>query len=194
MINTKELTEQLPGSWDEMYLKDYMRLLDIQIKEHDPETDNLFVGVDNIIEVLSELTDISVDELESVPFHQIQPMVEKLSFILTPPEPLNQSTINWKKLEEITYDNFVTFLKLSADPLHNLPQIIKGLAKDKWTDEQIANMSVTEAHTGFFFLRKYLRKYLKHTVFSLRATRLRQRMTTLFREKSNHNEQPFKNK
>jgi hypothetical protein len=188
MITAKELLSKLPGSWSELTLKQYQLITDVSITETD-EFDNKFVGTDNTIKVISKLSDVPVNELESLPVHVIAVCAGKLAFIATPPQPLKKSTIEWKTLEEISYDTYVTYVSLSKEPIRNMHLIIKGFCKNKLTDEQVLNLGTDDAMTGFFLLNRYVKQYLKRTIrqtrIQLMKQLVKQKMKTLpFRVKT----------
>lgn len=164
-MNTKELIKSLPGYWEELKLKDYIRLTDIQVKEDNTdEFTGLFNGMDNTIQVASILSGMEPNDLESLPMGDIGAIGAKLSFLSQEFIPSNKSSIKWKDIEGCTYNDYITFLNLSKDPIKNLTHIIKAFSKDKLTDEQVSNLSVQDVMTGFFLLRILVKKYLKRSI------------------------------
>lgn len=136
MINTKELIEKLPGSWNELTLKQFQILTTIEVAEACNGND-LFVGCDNSLQVVAKLGDVTGDELEELPYNQVAEIMAKIEFIATPPNPQKQSTLSWKKFDEISYLAFVTYMHLSVEPFKNLHTIIKCFSSTKLTDEQV---------------------------------------------------------
>ncbi|GAA4326157.1 hypothetical protein [Flaviaesturariibacter amylovorans] len=163
-INTKTLIQSLPSSWDELPLKDYIKLTQVEIADQDPEDPlNLFTGLDNTIRVAAVLTNTPIDALEALPASIVMEMGKKLAFISEPLKPSKKGLIQWKDVESVSYDDFVTFQQLSKNPLPNLHLLIKAFSKNKLTEDEILNLSTQEAMSGFFTLRMYVRKYFKTT-------------------------------
>lgn len=168
MQNIENLLKLLPGSWDELKLKDFLKIVDVVVKDTD-DMDNLFVGLDNMVSVISVLTSVSVKELEEFQLESVNRLVSKISFIQNQPKPAKTS-IQWKKLEEISYNDYVFYISQSKDLLHNMPAIIKTFSKAELTEEQIKDLSMSEVHAGFFTLNKQLKKSTKSMLRqSLRA-------------------------
>jgi len=165
MIDKKEILKKLPSSWDTFKLKDYMKCVDIEISEgHENEIDELLSGLDNTLSVISKLTDVSIKELELLDFNFIHQCGTMLSFMTELPKSVKSCSIKWKSVEEVSYNDFVSFLTLSKDAVHSLPEIIKTFSKDKFSDDEINEMSVAEVYTGFFMLRMYHRKFLNRLI------------------------------
>ncbi len=61
----EQIAKQLPGSWNELKLKDFYKLYSLKITEKD-EFDDLFVGVDNTYSVITTLSDATVEELDEI--------------------------------------------------------------------------------------------------------------------------------
>lgn len=180
-MNTKELIKSLPGSWEELKLKDYIRLTDIQVKEDNTDDfTGLFNGMDNTIQVASILSGMEPSDLESLPMGDIGAIGAKLSFLSKEFIPSNKSSIKWKDIEGCTYNDYITFLNLSKDPIKNLTHIVQafgmkdGKKKKKFTNEEVLEMSVQDAMTGFFLLRILVKKYLKRSIRSSRMKVIRQ--------------------
>ncbi len=186
MINTKELVEKLPGSWDELKLKDYQKFTEIEVSEQD-EFDGLAIGVDNTLKVISTLSGVSIDNLEQLSYAALQPIAAKIAFMLDVPKPGKESSIKWKTLEEITYNDFITFMQLSKEPFVNLHKIIKAFSKIEMTEEQVADLSTQDAVTGFFLLRQQNRKFfnnsIKSSAIKLFKQTIRELLKTPFRVK-----------
>lgn len=158
MKNINELIEQLPSNWSELKLKDYQKLVDVDITETTDDGAEL-VGVENSIKVLSVLLDVPVDDLESMPLQHLGKLSQKIAFINEPPQPLKTSRIKWKKPDEISYNDFVKFQQVQDKPVQNLSEIIKAFAKNELTDEEVLDLGMDEVNTGFFLLRKELRQF-----------------------------------
>jgi len=184
MKSKKEIIDQIPTSWETFKFKDYLKCVDVVISEgNEDEIDELFSGLDNTISVISKLTDISVDELESMEFSFIQEIGKRMSFATEMPTEQKHCCIKWKKIDEVSYNDFVSFLNLSRDAVHGMGEIIKTFSRNELTDDEINEMSVAEVYTGFFILNAYVRKYLRRMMIRDGMKLLRQSTKTLIRQK-----------
>lgn len=163
MKRLEEILKQLPSSWDEITLEQFQKLTSVVIAE-DPTIP--FTGIDNTLGVISQLTGLSVDELENLPMIDLQRLAAKMSFITSAPSPAKKSFLEWKKLEDITYNDFVTALQMQQDQFNNLHKYVKMFTTNKLTEEEVLQLPITEVHTGFFLFRKELKKYLKCSIRS----------------------------
>lgn len=164
-VTYKDLLNQLPGSWQEFKLKDFQKIVDVEVTEHDNSISS-FVGADNTLKVISKLTDVALEQLEELPIYQVAQLSNKIGFISQLPEPDKKSSIKWKKLEEITYDDFITYQQLQSKALQHLPVLIKAYSKDAMTVEQIGELNMLDVYTGFFLLRKAVKKSVKRSLTS----------------------------
>lgn len=161
VMNTTELIKQLPGSWGELTLQQYQRLGTFA-PELNPE--NPLDLLDKYTHIISLLSGVAVDELESLPFTEMTRLIQKVAFMNNPPEPAKGSTIQWKKLNEVSYDDFITFINLSQQPLENLHTIIKAISKIELTEEQVLKLSMEEVMTGFQLLQKLAKKSVNNSI------------------------------
>lgn len=157
-MNIQDLLNKLPGNWHELKLSQYQTLTDTLISESED-----FAGVENTIRVISKLTDESIDDLESLPMKDISTLAKKLEWMLNPPTKV-KTNIKWKDVEEITYNEFITFLQIQNEPLKNLHIIFKVFAKNKMSDDQILDMPTDEAVHAFFLFRMKLKKFYQHSI------------------------------
>jgi hypothetical protein len=104
----------------------------------------------------------------------LQTLGNKLSFMTKQPEPLKESVLEWKRLDEITYNDYVSFIQLQQNQMENLHLIIKLFTKNDLFEEQILALSVPEFVTGFFLFRKELKQYLKASIKSTRTKLIKQ--------------------
>jgi hypothetical protein len=166
MLNVKELIERLPGSWSELTFAKYKTLLDLTIEEQD-DFGGLFVGADNTIKILSRLTGASVEELEQLPLASIQQLSSRLSWMGEVPEAQKTSTIKWKELDKVTYNDYITYLQLSGEPLKHMTTIIKAFSTTELTEQEIDELSVQVVITGFQLLHQHVMKSMRRTAMSL---------------------------
>ena len=173
MLKVKELIEKLPGSWSELTFEKYKTLLDLTIEEQD-DFGGLFVGADNTIKILSRLTGASVEELEQLPLASIQQLSSRLSWMGETPEAQKTSTIKWKDLDIVTYNDYITYLQLSGEPLKHMTTIIKAFSTTELTEQQIDELSVQDVITGFQLLHQHVKKSMRLTAMSLLVKLIKQ--------------------
>jgi hypothetical protein len=159
-MNHKDILNKLPSSWQEMKLRDYLKVTDLEISEDD----DLFNGVDNTLRVISALADVPVPTLEELPYPQIMDLAKHIEFISTLPKPTKDTKLQWKKVESIKYNDFVTFLALSKEPIQNLPTIIQTFSKKELSEEEVLDLDMVECYSGFFFLNKGLKKSFRRMI------------------------------
>lgn len=177
-MDKNKIYNSLPSSWEDFRFEDYLKCIDIPIKEGEELTDDL----DNTLAVIEAITGVSVKELEDLDMVTISAFANKLAFMKEMPKG-GKSSIDWKKVEEITYNDFVSFATIQKDAVRGMGDIIKQFSKNGLTDEEINEMSVQEVHAGFFTLRKYLRKYMRRLTIreTMRLTKLS--LSTLIRQR-----------
>ena len=156
---------KLPTSWKQVTIKQF-----IQIHEAEEKIDkeNDFALVDVSLNVLSVLSNTPIEELEKVSLGTIQKMFNAISFINTSPIA-KTSSIKWKKVEEITYSEYISLLKIQNDIINNLPKFITLYCKNEVTEEEAMNMSVEDVFTGFFLLVKTYKKSINHLLISIKV-------------------------
>jgi len=169
-LSRKDILDKLPSSWAEVTYSDYYDKILKIIPEY--EDNSLLYAVDSYIKVAAVFLDLSPEIIGEFPITIINDITGKLSFVLTKPVPLEKTKYNWMtKVEEPTYDMFILYLKvnekLEKGDFSNLHTVLKAICNDKLTDEEIFNMPMDEAETGFFLLRKSMVKYLKRMALSL---------------------------
>lgn len=185
MINHKDIIKSLPGSWKEMKLKDFQKVMDITISEN-IEQENIFDGLDNTIKVISSLTSIPVADLEELPMKEMIEVTKQISFITEIPGDSKACSLKWKQIDKISYDDFVTFNTLAQEPLVNLVPIIKTFSVDKLSDEQVLDLNMEDVFTGFFLLNRQSKKFIRHTNIFLKKKLMKQvvvEMLSHFRQK-----------
>lgn len=174
MINTKELLHKLPGSWEDLKLEDFVKVMDVEVSESEDYRENTWQGVDNITRVIGALTDTPVDALEDLPYVELAALSTKLTFMQKLPEVKKKCVIEWKPLDQVKYNDYITFQSFQGKHLQNLPTIIKAFSKNDMTDEEIGNLSTSEVVAGFFTLQKHVSKFLRHTILCSRVKLMKQ--------------------
>lgn len=158
----KELLNKLPSSWEQVTLKQFQDLALIPITEDG----TIFDGIENSIAVISYFTGLSIDELESMSMIDLGKLGNKLNWMVTPPESTKESIIKWKKVEEISYSDYLTFIAFKDKQIENLHVFIKAFSHTTLSQEEILQLPTTECVTGFFLFRKQLRQSLKASIKS----------------------------
>lgn len=182
-MNYKELLNKLPSSWEQLKLKDYIKLSPIlndadaeELTDEDIYTIKHLSDLDKSIQLISLLTDVSIDDIEELPMVQVSELINKLGFIGTAPQPGKPQTA-YKQFDQLSYDAFITFQKLSLDfteggilssAVSNLPVMLSIFAKDpNHNAEYFLSQSMPEVIAGFFMVSKNIERYLKRMERSL---------------------------
>ncbi len=173
-IDVKKIYDKLPSSWEQLKLKDFKKLTNVEIVEEDALTDDLFVGADNTIRTISSLTDTPVELLENLPFNALKMLADKIGFLNEAPEIQKESVINWKKPDEITYSDFTFYQTIADDVFNNMELVIKSFSKTKLSDEEILELNMKDVNTAFFLLGKDVQKSLRNQIFYTAAKAAKQ--------------------
>jgi hypothetical protein len=176
-MNYKELLNKLPSSWEQLKLRDYIKLSPVlnaadkdELIDNDIYTIKHLSDLDLSVKIISLLTDTPVDDIEALSMLEVNQLIEKLSFIGSVPQT-GKPKIAYKEFSELSYDNFITFQKLSLDftqegilssAIGNLPVMLSLFAKDeKPNPEFILNLSMPEVINGFFTVLRNTEKYIQ---------------------------------
>jgi len=160
-----QILEMLPNGWQDITFDFYLnKLLKVKVIESEDPLD----AMETNLEITSLFLDMPKDIVEQFPVSTIKKINEKLSFLSNKPGKKKVSMYRWKEdLEEPSYDDFITFIKVSEqinnNDLSNFPLLIKIILKDKMKEEDILQMKMDEVEHGFFLLRQFSMKYLKST-------------------------------
>lgn len=173
---TKEILSKLPATWSELKFSDFIKLTSLEISD---EEGSVTDGIENSIKAISILTDVSIEELENLPLSDLQLLGNKLSFSDKLPEPKKTSNFKWKMPDEISYGDFILFSNWEKKNFEAMPTIIKAFNKEEFTEEQISNLPMIEIITGFFLLRKQLKKFINRTKFYLKVQLLKMKVKEL---------------
>ena len=131
------------------------------------EIENLEVGLNNIYKTISVLSEVPLDDVREIPKQWIDKMSVKTYFMNKQPELNKKSVIEWQEFNEISYDTFILYTQLQGTAvIDRMPALIKAMAKNKLTEEEILNLSLPEINTAFFFLRRFLKKYIARSITS----------------------------
>lgn len=162
MKDLKYFINQLPNSWETFKLRDFMKTIDIPITETQFDlTGHQFTGIDNTFKILAALFEKPVSTFEDMSLALSSQFAKRLGFMLHMPSGKSKKKPWWKPPEEVTYNQFVTFLTLAKDPMRHLPEIMQAFSREERDYESIMNTSVSEAYADFFMLLTFVKKYLR---------------------------------
>jgi hypothetical protein len=181
-MNFKEIYNKLPATWEQLTLKDYLKLSPV-LNDDEPEpidedifTIKMLSDMDKNIQVLSLLTDVSIEAIEALTMGELIRLTQRVEFLSTPPKE-TKTTIKYKQYNELSYGDWTTFQKLNLDfseasilssAVANLPLMLSVFALDKSHNEVFfLNQSLPEVLAGFFIVNKSLRKYIRSLERSL---------------------------
>jgi hypothetical protein len=175
-MKASELYDRIPSSWEEVTLDKFRQVIALEKSMMEIE-DELIPGETRTIALIAAFTDTTPDVIRSVNFIEVNRMMQKLSFLDHEIPVLQQSKIKWKKVDQITYDDYVTYMRYSHDLYGNMPIIIKSFALPtiKLTEEEINQLSMPEVMTGFFTLRKSLLRLSTCMLLSLSLKWIKQK-------------------
>lgn len=188
-MNYKELYNKLPQKWEDFSLKEYLKLSTVisdrvedELTDPDIITIKYLDDLDKNIQIISLLTGTSVEEIEQLTMVQLNELINKINFMSSIPKN-PKHTIKYKQFNELSYDNFITFQKLSLDftddkvltsAIHNLPMMLSVFSKDSHNEEYFLNQSMPEVIAGFFIVNQNIQKYLKRSQASLYKKMMKQ--------------------
>jgi len=157
---SKEKIKLLPQSWEEVTLGDFTKLLDTKVSD-----DNVFLDeFQNTINIAATLLYESPEQFDDLPMKDIVEITKRLSFMNTDIPHKKSDRFKWKKMEEITMDDYITISQWGDKTLYNLNAFVKIMNKTELTTEEIDRLPITEVMWGFFLCRKQLRKYTKDLI------------------------------
>jgi len=167
MSQSDDLLKRIPRNYKEVNYLKYIQIMQIPAspdnEDYDEEEYNAYVQY----AMLSILLDVSITELTKLPATTIISLLTAINFMNTPIQKV-KCNLDIKSIEEITYDEFITFNKLNADgkQWENMTDILQLLIKNK-TEKEIAELSIFEVMQFFFALSKSTLKSLNRFQISL---------------------------
>ncbi|WP_316736268.1 hypothetical protein [Pedobacter aquatilis] len=145
--------EQIPASWSQVKLKDYLKLLPI-IEDLDDDAEVLQAAFYVFTNQMINQVDIKPEGLTAIQ--------NRLLFIGTP--PIGISNIKWQQLNELDFQSYINYQKLAEEPIDNLHEIVKIFAPD---GVDVENVSVEDAMACFFLQSRIMKKRLIYFQISL---------------------------
>ncbi|WP_322518608.1 hypothetical protein U0033_26525 [Chitinophaga sancti] len=168
MNNIEEIIKNLPSSWKELKLKDYLKIVDVSLIEYTNDIYGAdFVKLDNAIRILSSLTGLTVDEIEKLPMSYVNQMVAKISFMDKLPSERIKPPFKIKRIEQITFEEYISFLNYTHKPeliFSNLPNIIRQFSITPFTQEEVENLNMEDVLSCFFLSKKQLMTSLNNSI------------------------------
>lgn len=164
----KEIVDSLPETWSEVKFKTYLELMKLKVNDSEDPLDIMNTN----LQICSMFLNLPVEIVEQFPMSTIRAINKRLEFLSTKAKPKTNSKYIWKtNLIEPTYDDFITFIKVSEQinqaDLSNFPLLVKIMLKSPLTEEEILELPMDEIEYGFFLLRKFSMNYLKTTIKDL---------------------------
>ncbi len=156
------MIENLPKSWDEVTLEQYLTLIH-QLPPEESITDTS--DLDTPLTIISILIDTDLTALEALKLNEILPMIERISFIYKAPE---QAKISYKckAIEDIGYDEFITWMQLKDDPFNNTDKLLP-IFFPELKEVDVNQLPITTINGCFFLLMNNLKKHLRASARSL---------------------------
>jgi len=158
----KELIKGLPTSWNDITLEMYTKLLDCKVSDENGIVDTY----QNIINFAAILMNKESEEFDSLSMKDINEIIGKLDFIFTDIQQIKSDKFKWKSLEEITMDDYISFVQLGEKQLYHMDKFIKLFNKIKLTDEEINKLPIGEVLYGFFLYMNLSKRYLNNLILS----------------------------
>ncbi len=191
-----QIIEKLPKDWNEITLREFRKVLDVQVSEDD-EFDGLFNGQDNTIKLLNILTGLSIETLMGLDVDIVIRMANKVEFLLQEPDLKGfKGSIRMKPIDKVSYGEYITFIMLSQDVFKNLDLLIKSFALNDFSDKYMEELSMLEVYAAFFTLKQHVEKYMKTMArkTTIQITRLlfKEKMLIPFRQKCSRLKQRFR--
>ncbi|TFF34397.1 hypothetical protein [Mucilaginibacter psychrotolerans] len=175
-----KLIDKLPTSYDQINYKTYVQILQtIPAEKPDEWDDDEYKSYLNLAP-LSILLDVPVIDLERLPATELMPMLQRVQFMAGPIKNAKTS-LSLKAMDELTYDEFVTYQSLKVDAWANMPRILKMIVKDK-TAEEIDQLSISEVYAVFFTLSKSTKRFTTLLIRSLALKMVKQTLMMLWRK------------
>ncbi len=173
-----QLLKQLPSKWEEVTLRQFNKLTTTDITDNGDEFD----GIQNVISIIAILTDSTVDEIESLPMKDLQELGSRLNFITTQATPSKTTRFKWKRLSDVTYNDYVSFIQLQDKQLENLHVFIKNFSTTELSEEDILELPITECLAGFFLFKKQVQLSVKSLILSTKARIAKLKMIAKLKE------------
>lgn len=173
---------KIPKSWNEVKLKSWKELIEIE------NTEGLSRS-DKNVQILSCLSGVEINEIESLPLYSVSSYMSRLNFLQTPPKPgktRRAYTLGgtkytvFKRIEDITAGMYIDFQNYCNGNLdEHISQILsiilipedhkynEGYSLEDTIDDIDNNLGIEDALSLFNF---FLKRLVKSTRTSLQSS------------------------
>jgi hypothetical protein len=152
----KARLDKIPSNWNELNTGDYIKLIQ-QLNIEDEE--------DSDVKILSILTDVDEDILNECHKKDMIPYLNRLVF-LNSDVPTVKVPFKCKEVSEIKNKDFDLWMKLQAEPLENMNQLLPVFFPEL-KDVDINKIPYPIVNACFFLLLKKSKQSLRHSQLSL---------------------------
>jgi|GEM_PF-3177256 len=164
--------DRLPKSYNELKFTKYLQIINtIPATKPDDYTDddwNEYVH----LTILSILLEASVEAIRACKPTEVIEMIKGITYLNEVPKP-SKTKLKTIDISKVTYDQFVTYQKLSSNPFNNFVDILSILLPDT-SKEEIQNLSVQEVTDCLKKLNTSLLKSYNSSIISLSLKMLKQ--------------------
>jgi len=144
----------IPNSWEDVSFSKYLELVELE-----SDFSNAVTESEYSIKIISIITGYSIDSIKGLRMNDFIALNKHLQFLSEGHKP-SKNKLSIKNIEDITYDDFITYENLKKNPESNLAAILSLMSAEGLTEEQIKNKSTAEVLDGFFQLRLMLVNYM----------------------------------
>ena len=158
--------KKLPNNWNDLTFGDYMKTLSIKdIPEGLTQEQTVVYNMKRSVDLIVLLTGKTAEEINSMQSSVVMGYMKNLSFLGTE-IPVTKIKHKAKKVEEITYEDFINYINYtrSENAVLNLPKILPLFIRDL-TEDQILSLPTDYVFGCFFLLKKTARKYYRYSLF-----------------------------
>ncbi|MFL5808625.1 MAG: hypothetical protein ACJ749_03835 [Flavisolibacter sp.] len=170
-MTPEQIYTALPSTWADVKLKQFVKLTDLTVDPLSEKDDyeKLAASLQKTYHMVSILSGATIEEVINSPKMWLDKMGQKVAFMDIKPIPKKDSKFKWKTVDEITYNDLVTYILLKENFFDHVPTIVKTFSKVELTEDEIWEAGMDELHTGFFLLLNEVKTFLTHTEQSLKA-------------------------
>jgi len=167
-----QFIEQLPKSYQELKFTKWLEIINTLPSEKPDDYDNDdWVEYINLT-ILSILLDTTPDAIRACKPTEVIEMIKGISYLNEVPQP-GKTSLKTIDISKVTYDQFVTYQKLSSNAFNKFEEILAILLPDT-TKEQIQNLSVQEVTDCLKKLNLSMMKSYNSSMISLSLKVLKQ--------------------
>lgn len=161
-MNKQELINKLPTSWSDVSLNQYIELMEVlPLLPEGVVMDEKYLN--RLVSIwFKHFTGLRMDECDYNVL-EVMDVINKMNAFLETKEQPAIDVNELKKIDELSYDEFITLIKLQeANTLKNYPSMINIILKQPIDD--IGNkMNMATANSFFLLLQKQLIEFINHS-------------------------------